>query len=116
MSNNDIVEMFYLVISCKNNLDPRWNHKFDEVVEEKCNQFCERYKINITHGSAYKELRHKTYYYINKNIKSIIEDGNDLYGLREHKIIKDTDIVNKLIKTKQVNKIYIKDGKIGIYK
>lgn len=115
MDENDVIEMYYLVESCKNNMNPRWNHQFDEEIDVKCKDFCEKHNINVTHGSPFKELRHKTYYYINKNIKSIIEDGVDLYGLRSKSIIKDKDIVEKLIKTRTENKLFIQDGKIGIY-
>ena len=115
MKDKNIIEMFYLVQSCKNNLNPKWNHKFDKSVEESCKKFCKLNKINVTHGSAYKELRHKTYYYINKNIESIINTGVDLYSLRKHKLVTDEQIVDKLIKIKLKNKLVIINNSIGFY-
>ena len=104
MGSNHIVRMFYLVRSCQNNLDTRWNHKFDEQVENACLEFCNDYKINITHGSAFKELRHKTYYYKNRCITSIIDDGVDLYSLHENKLVSDSEIVTKLIQNRGTRK------------
>ena len=98
METKDIIELFYLVISCTNNMNKKYNHRFDKQVENACLSFCNKHNINITHGSAYKELRHKTYYYRNKNIKSIINNGIDLYKLRKNKLISDTEIVDLLLK------------------
>lgn len=99
MNNDDILELMYLVISCENNLDSKWNHQFDEVIEMKCDNFCKKHNIKISHGTAFKELRHKTYYYKNKCIGSIIKDGIDLYELRQHKIVTDKEIVEKLLRS-----------------
>ena len=98
MDKRNIIELIYLVRSCKNNLDKRHNHKFDERVNEICLKYCEKHNINITHGSAYNELRHKCYYYINKNIKSIIDNGIDIYELYKNKVIEPKTIVDKLLK------------------
>lgn len=98
MKDIDIRFLFSICNSCELNLDRRWNHKFDKDVSEICNKFCREHKINITHGSAYRELRHKMSYYKNKCINSIIDDGVDLYGLYKNHFIKDRDIVDKLFK------------------
>ena len=66
-------------------------------IENKCKDFCSKHKINITHGSAFKELRHKLYYYISKNIDNIIKGDGDTYHLYEYGIITDKQIVNKLL-------------------
>lgn len=110
MEDKDIVELMYLVESCKNNLSPKFNHMFDDIVEDKCTGYCKSHNIKIVHGSAFKELRHKSYYYKDKNIESIINKGVDLYGLMKHHITTDKDIVDKLFKMrrkehKQNNKI-----------
>ena len=39
------------------------------------------------------------YYYKNKCIGSIIKDGIDLYELRQHKIVTDKEIVEKLLRS-----------------
>ena len=97
MENKDIREMYFIVESCKNNLSKKWNHQWDNDVENKCKDFCSKHKINITHGSAFKELRHKLYYYISKNIDNIIKGNGDIYHLYEYGIITDKQIVNKLL-------------------
>lgn len=97
LSDKEIVEMCYIVISCTNMLDKRYKHKYDKDVSDECNKWCREHSINITHGSAYKELRHKTYYYINKNIQSIIKCGFDKYGLYKNKVVSDKQIVHKLL-------------------
>lgn len=98
MSNDNILELMFIVKSCSNNLNPKWNHQFDEIVEKRCTDFCNKHSINITHGSAYKELQHKSYYYKDKCIKSIIDGNGDLYELYKNKIVTNKMIVDKLIK------------------
>lgn len=97
MQSKDIRYLISICNSCKLNLDKRWNHKFDKDVSEVCNKFCREHNINITHGSAYNELRHKMYYFKNKCIQSIIKDGIDLYDLYKYKLISDKEIVQKLL-------------------
>lgn len=102
MNNKDIQEMYFIVNSCKNNLHKKYNHQFDEQVNTKCEDFCKKHNINITHGSAFKELRHKLYYYIDKNIDGIIKGKGDIYGLYENGIILDKQIVERFIRQKEV--------------
>lgn len=98
MNDRSVQELIMLVKSCKNNLNKKYNNEFDETVEEACNKFCKKHNINITHGSAYKELRHKSYYYKDKCINSIIYDFTDLYNLYAQKIITGSDVVDKMLK------------------
>lgn len=98
MNNTDILELVFIVRSCSNNYK---NFKDDDSIikacDKRCADFCSKHNINIVHGSAFKELRHKSYYYINKNIKSIVDNGNDIYQLYENKAISDKQIVSYLL-------------------
>lgn len=98
LTDKEIVEMCYIVKSCTNMVDRRYQGKYDKDISEKCNKWCREHNINITHGSAYKELRHKSYYYVDKNIKDIIDKGADTYTLYENHYISDKQIVSKLLK------------------
>lgn len=98
MTDRNIQELIALAISCANNKDKKYNHKFDKDIEETCQKFCEKHKLNITHGSAYKEVRHKYYYYIDKYINNLIKNRTDLYRLRKMKLITDKEILNKLLR------------------
>lgn len=101
MNKRNIQELIMLVRSCKNNLDKRYKGKFDKDVDNVCMSFCKKHNITITHGNAYKELRHKSYYYINKNIDALIYDFVDLYDLYKCKIITGSDVVNRMLKIKE---------------
>lgn len=98
MKDKEIRQLIMIVRSCKNNLNSKYNGEFDKQVSEVCNKFCRDHNINITHGSAYKELRHKSYYYINKCIDSIIYEFTDLYDLYKNNIVSSKDIVDKMLK------------------
>ena len=100
MNNREILELVCLVKSCKNNLSKKYNGEYEEKVDEVCEKFCKKHNINITHGTAYKELRHKTYYYINKNIQSIADYGEDKYKLYKNGAISATAIVDYLLENK----------------
>lgn len=98
MKENDIIEMFYIVISVeKSKITFGKSYEKRSDIVARCIQFCKKHNINITHGSAYKELKHKYYYYKDKCIKSIIENGKDLYNLRKSGAIEDKEIVDKLL-------------------
>lgn len=101
MTDANIQELIMIVKSIQLN-DSKTNNTYSSegFVVRRCLNFCNDHDINITHGSAYKELRHKSYYYINKCIDSIIDKGIDLYGLRENHIISDKEIVDKLLGVK----------------
>lgn len=60
--------------------------------------FCKYHNINVTHGSPYKELRHKYYYYLDKYIKNLLDNKTDLYKLRENHVITDKEIVDRILR------------------
>ena len=64
MTDEQIQELVATAISCANNKNKKYNHYFDDSIENKCKELCLKYKFNITHGSAYNEVRHKYHYYI----------------------------------------------------
>ena len=98
MNNTDIMELICIVRSCSNNYKKFINNaEIVKACDKRCFDFCSKHNIKITHGSAFKELRHKSYYYINKNIKSIALKGNDLYQLYENKIISSNEVVDYLL-------------------
>ena len=101
MTDDNIQELIMIVKSIQLN-DSKTNNTYStqDFVIKRCEDFCSKYNINITHGSAYKELRHKSYYYIDKCLKNIINEQKDLYGLRENHIISDKEIVDKLLGVK----------------
>ena len=49
MTNQDIVEMYYLALSSRNCLNKKYRHTLDDYVNTKCTEFCEKHNINITH-------------------------------------------------------------------
>ena len=100
MTDEQVQELVALAVSCANNKDKKYNKEFDELIEFKCQNLCIKNEFNITHGSAYNEIRHKYHYYIDKYIKNLIENRTDLYGLRYHCLISDKEIVRRLIKEK----------------
>lgn len=100
MKDEAIQELVALAKSCFNNKAKKYNHQFDELIEFKCQNFCIKYEFNITHGSAYNEVRHKYHYYIDKYIKNLIENRTDLYGLRKCCLLTDKEIVKKILKEK----------------
>lgn len=100
MKDEEIQELVALAKSCFNNRNKKYNHQFDELIEFKCQNFCIKYEFNITHGSAYNEVRHKYHYYIDKYIKNLLENRTDLYKLRECCLLTDKEIVKKILKEK----------------
>ena len=53
LTDKEIVEMCYIVKSCTNMMDRRYQGKYDKDISEKCNKWCREHNINITHGSRY---------------------------------------------------------------
>lgn len=101
MTEDNIKELIMIVKSIQlNDLKSNNTYSIQDFVIKRCENFCKEHNINITHGSAYKELRHKSYYYIDKCLKSIINEQKDLYGLRETHIISDKEIVDRLLGVK----------------
>lgn len=98
LTNKQVKELLSFVRSVEHNKKTYTkDHELEEYVATRSKELCEEYGFNITHGSAYKELRHKSYYYKDKYFKTIINEHIDLYGLREAHIITDKEIVNKLL-------------------
>ena len=100
MTDEQIQELVATAISCANNKNKKYNHYFDDSIENKCKELCLKYKFNITHGSAYNEVRHKYHYYIDKYIKNLLENRTDLYGLRKCCLLTDKEIIKKILKEK----------------
>ncbi len=94
-----IHELIMIVKSVENNKKLyNKNYISDISVITRCENFCKKFNINITHGSAYNELRHKYYYYIDKYIKNLLENRTDLYNLRANHIISDKEIIDRLLR------------------
>lgn len=99
MKDKDIQELFAIVKSIeasKNNCKQKKNYEKLDFVVKRCEDFCREKSINITHGSAYRELKHKYYYYWDKYIAGI-KDEKDLYGLYENKIISSKDVLERIL-------------------
>ena len=45
-----IVELCYIVRSCENMLNSKYNGKYEQNVSTRCESFCKEHNINITHG------------------------------------------------------------------
>lgn len=104
MTSKNIREMYFIIDSSRKCLDKKYMHSLDDYVDKRCSDFCKEHNINITHGNAYKELVHKFNYYKIKCINSILNNGIDLYELRQFKIVKDKDIVDRYIKMRLKHK------------
>mgnify|MGYP001052948657 CR=1 FL=1 len=97
MNNKDIQELIMLAESCRNNMKRKYKGIYDKPVEDKCQKFCKKHNINITHGSAYREVCHKYYYYINKYIVNVIANREDLYDLYKDHILSSKYIIDKIL-------------------
>lgn len=102
MTGSAVRELIMIVKSIQLNIKKDSKYLDKDFVKARCENFCKDNNINITHGSAYKELRHKYYYYTNKCINSIIYDRVDLYEVRKYNIISDKLIVDTLLERKPV--------------
>ena len=118
MTDENIQELITIVKSCrltfkKNTFNRKYidSYNYDEVINKRCEDFCNLHNINITHGSAYKELSHKMYYYLDKYVQSFLTSRIDLYKLRTNHILSDTEIVDLVLK--KVNKNVINSYKKG---
>ena len=91
MQDKDIQELIMIVTSVelnKNKYDKAYEFKPEVII--RCKDFCKYHNINVTHGSPYKELRHKYYYYL--------DNKTDLYKLRENHVITDKEIVDRILR------------------
>ena len=98
MKDKELYELMMLAKSAKNNMQRKYKGCFNEQVESRCQQFCKDHNINVTHGSAYKEVCHKFYYYQDKYVDNLVKTRNDLYSFRKNHILSDKEILDKLIK------------------
>lgn len=98
MNNKVIQELMCIVKSVELNKKYYKGYEFSEKVVKRCEDFCKLHNINITHGSAYRELKHKSYYYKDKYVINLLDKGTDLYELRKTGAITDKEIVDKLLK------------------
>lgn len=99
MQDKDIQELIMIVTSVelnKNKYDKAYEFKPGVII--RCKDFCKYHNINVTHGSPYKELRHKYYYYLDKYIKNLLDNKTDLYKLRENHVITDKEIVDRILR------------------
>ena len=69
-----------------------------DFVVERCEKFCSEHNINITHGSAYKELKHKSYYYKDKYVNNLLDNRSDLYNLYTNHIMSGNEIVERIFR------------------
>ena len=69
-----------------------------DFVVERCEKFCSEHNINITHGSAYKELKHKYYYYKDKYVNNLLDNRSDLYNLYTNHIMSGNEIVERIFR------------------
>lgn len=97
MTDENIQELVAIINSIK--LSEKLHKGFHKSTQAavRCLNFCNQHNIKVTHGSPYKELRHKYYYYTKKCYDSIIDKGIDLYNLRSSGLVSDKDIVNYLL-------------------
>lgn len=65
---------------------------------DRCEKFCKKHNINITHGSAYKELKHKSYYYKDKYVKNLLNNKTDLYNLYTSRVISGNEIMDRILR------------------
>lgn len=100
MTNKELYELVMLAKSARNNMQRKYKGQFNDQVEIRCKEFCNEHNINITHGSAYKEVCHKFYYYVDKYVDNLNKTRTDLYNFRKNHILTDKEILDKLIKEK----------------
>lgn len=99
MMNDKVIQELICIVQSVELSKRRWkNYEFTPNVITRCKDFCTEYDINITHGSAYRELKHKSYYYKDKYIANLLNNKTDLYGLRKANVISDKEIVDRILK------------------
>ena len=99
MTDENIQELISIVNSIelgKKNYNSDYE-KLDFVVD-RCESFCKQHGINITHGSAYKELKHKSYYYKDKYVNNLLDSRSDLYNLYTNHIMGGNEIVERIFR------------------
>ena len=99
MTDENIQELISIVNSVELS-KKTYNNNYEtlDFVVERCEKFCSEHNINITHGSAYKELKHKSYYYKDKYVNNLLYNRSDLYNLYTNHIMSGNEIVERIFR------------------
>lgn len=99
MTDENIQELISIVNSIELS-KKTYNNNYEtlDFVVERCDKFCSEHNINITHGSAYKELKHKSYYYKDKYVNNLLDNRSDLYNLYTNNILSGNEIVERIFR------------------
>ena len=99
MTDENIQELISIVNSIELS-KKTYNNNYEtlDFVVERCEKFCSEHNINITHGSAYKELKHKSYYYKDKYVNNLLDNRSDLYNLYTNNILSGNEIVERIFR------------------
>lgn len=99
MTDENIQELISIVNSVELS-KKTYNNNYEtlDFVVQRCEKFCKDNNINITHGSAYKELKHKSYYYKDKYINNLLLNKSDLYNLYTNNILSGNEIVERIFR------------------
>lgn len=98
MKDKNIQELICIVNSIEKSKKNYKNYETLDFVVDRCEKFCKKYNINITHGSAYKELKHKSYYYKDKYVKNLLNNKTDLYNLYTSRVISGNEIMDRILR------------------
>lgn len=99
MTDENIQELISIINSIELS-KKNYNNSYEtlDFVVARCENFCKQHNINITHGSAYKELKHKSYYYKDKYINNLLANKSDLYNLYTNNILSGNEIVERIFR------------------
>lgn len=98
MKDKNIQELICIVNSIEKSKRNYKNYETLDFVVDRCEKFCKKHNINITHGSAYKELKHKSYYYKDKYVKNLLNNKTDLYNLYTSRVISGNEIMDRILR------------------
>lgn len=98
MKDKNIQELICIVNSIEKSKKNYKNYETLDFVVDRCEKFCKKHNINITHGSAYKELKHKSYYYKDKYVKNLLNNKTDLYNLYTSRVISGNEIMDRILR------------------
>lgn len=98
MKDKNIQELICIVNSIEKSKKNYKNYETLDFVVDRCEKFCKKHNINITHGSTYKELKHKSYYYKDKYIKNLLNNKTDLYNLYTSRVISGNEIMDRILR------------------
>lgn len=97
MKDRDIQELFATLKSCENN---RKLGLSQGPLEARCQELCNKNNWNISHGTAFKEVRHKYYYYRTKYIEGVLKNREDKWSLYKNHYITSKEIVDSIFKNR----------------